>query len=136
MFPFRYWIFLLDYGFVSLNKFPGYNLKWFPCEFFLAWPSLNYFLILCIHCGAVDCLVDSGTTHTILKNKCYFINFTPNVTSLTTISGPSTLVEGFGKAQTSWTLLSFKDIRENKFHIETARENGIEYQYIASNQYD
>ena len=102
-----------------------------------------------MHCGAVDCLVDSGSTHTILKNKCYFINFTPKVTSLSTISGTSTLVEGFGKAQfmltngtiltisealysprSSRTLVCFKDIRENKFHIETATEYGIEYLYI------
>ncbi|KAJ9540031.1 hypothetical protein OSB04_026537 [Centaurea solstitialis] len=108
-----------------------------------------------MHCGAVDCLVDSGSTHTILKNKCYFINFTPKVTSLSTISGTSTLVEGFGKAQfmlsngtvltisealyspkSRRTLVCFKDIRENKFHIETATENGIEYLYITSNQYD
>ena len=108
-----------------------------------------------MHIGSVDCLVDSGTTHTILKYKDYFINITPKVTSLTTISGPSTLVEGFGKAQfmlsngsvltinealycpsSGRNLLSFKDIRENKFHLETARENGIEYLYITSTQYD
>ena len=108
-----------------------------------------------MYCGAVDCLVDSGTTHTILKDKSFFINFTPKVTSVTTISGPSTLVEGFGKAKftlsngtpvevsealysprSSRTLLSFKDIRENKFHLETARENGIEYLHITSTQYD
>ena len=33
-------------------------------------------------------------------------------------------------------MLSYKDIRENKFRIETARENGIKYLYITSTQYD
>ena len=104
--------------------------------------------------GAVDCLADCGTTHTILKDKKYFINFTPKETSVTTISGPSTLIEGFGKAKFALsngtpmtisealysprsrrTLLSFKDIRENQYHIETAHENGVEFLYITSTQY-
>ena len=98
--------------------------------------------------GEVDCLADSGTTHIILRDQNYFINFTPNVTSMTTISGPSTPIEGFGKAQFALsngtpitisealythrscrTLLSFKDIRENEYHVETVPENGVDFLY-------
>lgn len=96
--------------------------------------------------GFVDFLLYSGITHTILKYKDYFINITPKVTSLKTRLGQSTLIECFSKAQfmlsngTPLTiyetlycrssirnLLSYKDIQENKFHIETAREKGIKY---------
>ena len=99
--------------------------------------EFKLFLLLGMHIGSVDCLVDSGTTHTILKYKDYFINITPKVTSLTTISGPLTLVARFGKAQFmllngtvltiyeslycpnfSRNLLSFKDIRENMVHLK------------------
>lgn len=101
----------------------------------------------------VDCLVDSGTTHTILKYNDCFINITPKVNSLTTISGPSTLVSGLAQfllsngtvltinealycPNSNQNLLSFKNIRKNMFHLETTRENGIEYIYITSTQYD
>ena len=104
--------------------------------------------------GEVDCLADSGTTHTILRYQKYFINFTPKVTSVTTILGPSTLIEGFGKAKfalsngtsvtisealysprSSCTLLSFKDIRANEYHVVTAHANDVDFLYMTSNTY-
>ena len=33
------------------------------------------------------------------------------------------------------TLLNFKDIRENNYHVETIEENGIKYLYITSYLY-
>ncbi|KAJ9555653.1 hypothetical protein OSB04_010267 [Centaurea solstitialis] len=47
-----------------------------------------------------------------------------------------TISEALYSPKSRRTLVCFKDIRENKFHIETATENGIEYLYITSNQYD
>jgi hypothetical protein len=78
----------------------------------------------------------------------------PKVTSVTTISGQSTLIEGFGKAQfalsngtsmtisealyslrSSRTFMSFKDIRENEYHVETAHANDVNFLYMTSNTY-
>ncbi|GAV88959.1 hypothetical protein CFOL_v3_32380, partial [Cephalotus follicularis] len=69
-----------------------------------------------------------------------------------TISGTSDLIEGSGMAsfvlsngtqirityalyytKSRRNLLSFKDIRQNDYHIETTNENGNEYLYITGN---
>ena len=84
--------------FVYLDHVSRYNLEFFLKKLFIHVTDFKLFLLLGMHIGSVDCLVDSGTTHNILKHKDYFINITPKVTSLTTISGPLTLVAGFGKA--------------------------------------
>ena len=105
-------------------------------------------------CGEVCCLADSATTHTILRDRKYFSNLLPIHTSVTTISGQSNLIEGHGKAQfmlsngtkftinealysprSRRTLLSFKDIRINNYHVETTEEKGVEYLCITSNLY-
>jgi peptide/histidine transporter 3/4 len=71
-----------------------------------------------------------------------------------TISGPTNLIEGRGRAQivlpngtevtiaealysprSSRTLLSFKDIRANGYHVETTEEKGVKYLCITSNLY-
>ena len=78
----------------------------------------------------------------------------PKVTSVTTISGPSTLIEGFGKAQfalsngtsmtisealyslrSSRTFMSFKDIRANESYVETAHTNDVDFFYMTSKTY-
>ena len=93
-----------------------------------------------------QCLVDSATTHTILKNKEYFTQLTVYEGNVNTISGVAKLIEGSGKAclllprgtkliikdalysrKSQRNLLSFKDVRQNGFHIETMNENGNEY---------
>ncbi|KAM1218359.1 hypothetical protein ACFX13_046362 [Malus domestica] len=92
--------------------------------------------------GEASCLVDSATTHTILRDCNYFTNFIPKNAPLTTLSCPSNLIEGYSKTRimlssgTIWTidealysphsermLLSFKDIRDNNYHTETYVEN-------------
>ena len=102
--------------------------------------------------GEDICLVDSATTHIILKNKKYFTNLKIIEATITTISGNIKIIEGSGRASIllpRWTkltindvllstkskrnLLSFKDIRQNGYHVETMNENNIEYLYIASN---
>ena len=95
------------------------------------------------------CLADSATTHTILKSKKYFSTLTMLEANVNTISGSTDLIEGFGKVNfifsrgTKFTisnalfsskskrnLLSFKDIRQNGYHVETNNKNNIEYLYI------
>ena len=95
------------------------------------------------------CIVDSGTTNTILRETKYFHTIMKNVGSITTIAGSDSCVIGSGKTtitlpmgtqieikeallypESTRTLLSFRDIRANGFHVETTEENGKEYLYI------
>ncbi|XP_026398604.1 uncharacterized protein LOC113294422 [Papaver somniferum] len=103
--------------------------------------------------GEIECMVDSGTTHTILRNRQLFVNLTPYNTSVITMIGSSQVIIGRGNAQfilpngtvikvtealyaprANRTLLSFKDIRANRYHLETHSENGIEYIDVTSNE--
>ena len=97
------------------------------------------------------CLVNSATTHTILKDKKYFKILKLCKANINTISGSSNLIEGSGRAiimlpkgtklciddalyssKSSRNLLSFKDIRYNGYHIETNNEGSEEFLYITS----
>ena len=44
------------------------------------------------------CLIDSATTHTILKILTYFSYLKRKTTSVSTICGNAKLIEGFGRA--------------------------------------
>ncbi|KAG7556749.1 Reverse transcriptase RNA-dependent DNA polymerase [Arabidopsis suecica] len=91
-------------------------------------------------------VVDSGSSHTILKDKRYFINLTLKNANISTIAGIASLIEGHGQAHillpkgthleisdalyspsSKRSLLSFKDIRLNGFHIETKGEGNKEF---------
>ena len=93
-----------------------------------------------------QCLLDSGTTHTILKNKEYFSDLKMFQASVHTISGSTNLIEGAGKAciilpqgtkliindalyssKSRRNLISFKDVCQNGYHLETMMENQKEY---------
>ena len=95
------------------------------------------------------CLVDYATTHTILRNKKYFLNLNLVSFNVQTISGLVDLIKGFRRAtivlsngtkfqiddalycnKSNRNLLSFKDIRRNGYHIETMNHNGNEYLLI------
>ena len=97
------------------------------------------------------CLADCATTHTILRDKKYFSNFTLAQSNVHTISGPVDLIKGYEKAniilpkgtklqiddalyytKSSRNLLSFKDIRRNGYHIETMNHDANEYLLITS----
>ena len=97
------------------------------------------------------CLADCATTHTILRDKKYFSNFTLPQSNVHTISGSVNLIKGSGKATTilskgtklqiedslysntsSRNLLSFKDIRRHRYHIETMNHDANEYLLITS----
>ncbi|XP_068328192.1 uncharacterized protein [Pyrus communis] len=92
--------------------------------------------------------------HTVLHERILFTNFIPKNAPLTTLSSPSNLIKGYGKAHimlsndtiltidealysphSERTLLSFKDIRDNNSHVETHVENGVEFLRITSYEY-
>ena len=96
-------------------------------------------------------LIDSTTTHTILKNQNFFseLMFIPRKVS--TITGLVQIIEGSGIAHTMLpnvtrlfikdalfsrscrrNLISFKDIRVNGYHIETVTKRGNEYLCIVT----
>ena len=95
------------------------------------------------------CLVDNGTTNTILRETKYFQTLTNKNGNIMTIAGSNAHIVGTGSAtlvlpmgtqifvkdallypDSKRTLLSFKDIRLNGFHIETEIEQGTEYLLI------
>ena len=97
------------------------------------------------------CLIDSATTHTILKNLTYFSYLKRQTASVSTICGNAKLIEGSGRAhiilpkgtklvieevlyskKPQRNLLSFKDIRKNGYHIETTNEGNVEYLCITT----
>ena len=97
------------------------------------------------------CLVDCATTHTILQNKRYFLDFTLTNVNVSTKSSTANLIEGFRRVKimlpngtrfhindalysrkSTRNFLSFKDIRRNGYHIETINEGNTEYLYITS----
>ena len=101
--------------------------------------------------GETLCLADSATTHTILKDEKYFSQLILAEANVSTISGVANLIEGTGRASFSLpngtkfvindalfssrskrNLLSFRDIRQNGYHIETTNKNDVEYLYITS----
>jgi hypothetical protein len=95
------------------------------------------------------CLVDSGTTNTILRDTRYFQTLTKKSGNIMTIAGSNAHIVGTGSAtlvlpmgtqifvkdallypDSKRTLLSFKDVRANGFHVETEIEQGAEYLLI------
>lgn len=97
------------------------------------------------------CIVDSGASHLILQDKAYFEEVTPHKGKVTTIMGQHQLEEGYGPAililprgttiqlssaiyapNATQNLLSFKDIRENGFHIQTSSKDLEEHLHIIS----
>ena len=84
------------------------------------------------------CLADCATTHTILREKKYFLNLIVTNASVSTTFGTSNLIEDSRRAnimlpngtrfhindalyssKSIRNFLSFKDIRKNRYHIET-----------------
>ena len=97
------------------------------------------------------CVTDCATMHTILWDKRYFLTLTLTSGNVSTISGTSNLIEGFGRAnimlpkgtrfhinealytsKSTRNLFSFKDIRRNGYHIETMNDGNRECLYITS----
>ena len=97
------------------------------------------------------CLADSAITHTILRDKRYFLSLTLTSGNVNIISSTSNLIEGSERAnimipkgtrfhindalyssKSTRNLLSFKDIRINGYHIETMNDGNKKCLYITS----
>ena len=97
------------------------------------------------------CLLDSATTHSILRDKNYFSTMTLRKANVHTISGPVEMIDGSGNAtimlpngtilhiedallstKTKRNLLSFKDVRRNGYTLETIIEADIDCLCIIS----
>jgi hypothetical protein len=95
------------------------------------------------------CLVDSCTSNTILRELKYFQTLKKSKVNVTTIAGRDAIIVGSGRAtivlpmgtqiviedallypDSTRTLLSYKDIRRNGFHVETNGDNKDEYLFI------
>jgi len=95
------------------------------------------------------CLVDSGTTNSILKKIKYFQTLTKNKGNVLTIVGCDVVIVGTSRAtimlpmgtsltiedallypNSTRTLLSYRDIRKNGFHVETHADNNEEFLLI------
>ena len=95
------------------------------------------------------CLVDSGTTNSILRETKYFQTLTKRQGNVLTIAGRDATIIGSGRAiivlpmgtqitiedallypDSKRTLLSYRDIRQNGFHIETFDDNNEEILHI------
>jgi hypothetical protein len=95
------------------------------------------------------CLVDSGTTNSILREIKYFQTLTKNKGNALIIAGRDVVIVGSGRAtimlpmgtsiiiedallypDSTRTLLSYRDIRKNGFHIETHNEKNEEFLLI------
>ncbi|KAJ1283953.1 hypothetical protein BS78_03G166800 [Paspalum vaginatum] len=98
------------------------------------------------------CSVDSCTTNSILKETKYFQTLTKRQGNVLTIAGRDAMIDGCGRAtitlligtqitiedallypDSMCTLLSFRDIRQNGFHIETHDDNNEEFLLITKN---
>jgi len=101
-----------------------------------------------------QCLFDSGTTHTIFTNKDYFLELKMFQANVNTISGTAKLIEGSGKAcimlpngtklmlndalyssKSRRNLMSFKDVRQNGYHLETMTIDKREYLCLTAKRY-
>jgi peptide/histidine transporter 3/4 len=95
------------------------------------------------------CLVDNGTTNTILRETRYFQTLTKKSGNIMTIARSNAHIVGTGSAtlvlpmgtqifvkdallypDSKRTLLSFQDIRANGLHVEIEIEHGSEYLFI------
>jgi peptide/histidine transporter 3/4 len=101
------------------------------------------------------CLVDSGTTNSILRETKYFQTLKKLNGNILTIVGRNVVIVGTGRAifilpmgtqiiiedallypDSTRILISYRDIRKNGFHIETHEDNKEEYLlFIKDNGY-
>ena len=102
--------------------------------------------------GEIECLVNCGNTHIILRHRQLFIELIHYNSFVTTMIGLSQLIKGRVKAQfmlpngtvlnvtealyaprANRTLLSFKVNRANGYYWKTYCKNGLKYLCIISN---
>ena len=75
------------------------------------------------------CILDSGTTHTILRKNIYFSDIKPKRIIVNTISGPADVIEGNGKA--NFTLPNGTKISiNNAIYAPNSRRNSLSFKDI------
>jgi hypothetical protein len=98
------------------------------------------------------CLVDSGTTNSILRETKYFQTLTKRQGNVLTIAGRDATIIGSGCAtitlpmctqltiedallypDSTRTLLTYRDIRKNGLHVETHEEHKEEFLLLVKN---
>ena len=98
------------------------------------------------------CLVGSGITNSIFRETKYFQTLTKRQGNVLTIAGRDAMIVGSGRAtvvlpmstqiiiedallypDSKRTLLSYRDIRQNGFHIETRDDNNEEILLVTKN---
>ena len=99
------------------------------------------------------CLLNSATTHTILRSKEYFSNLTLCKANLHTISGLVKIIKGSEHAtimlpngttlyledallssRSKINLFNFQDVRQNGYHPKTLNADKSDYLYLISNK--
>ena len=84
------------------------------------------------------CLADYATTHTILRDKRYFLELTLIKANVSTISAPTNLVKGSGRTnitlpnETRFYINDTLYSNKNGYHIEIVNKDNVEYLYISS----
>jgi hypothetical protein len=95
--------------------------------------------------NTINCIIDSGTSHSILRDNKYFASTTSSSGVITTITGQNQLEEGYGLAivvlpgkttlkikssiyapTATRNFISFQDIRANDLYIHTNVQGNIE----------
>ncbi|GJV23042.1 disease resistance CC-NBS-LRR class family protein [Tanacetum coccineum] len=81
------------------------------------------------------CIEDSGATHTILKSKKYFFELKPTKRTIDTISGPTILIDGVGKANVVFPN-GTQLLIENALFSPKSKRNLLSFRNIYHNRYD
>ena len=111
--------------------------------------DLSHTLIHHMTSNVNACLADCATTHTIFRDKKYFSNISLGKSNVNTISSPVDLIQASGittiilprrtkihindalyYVKSKRNLLSFKDIRQNGYNIETINNDSNKYLYF------
>lgn len=96
-----------------------------------------------------NCVIDNGTSHTILRDPRFFSEIIPLNRLITTITGQKRLEEGYGPTTiilpnrtvirvksaiyaptATQNLISFRDVRDNELHIHTSIDADTEVLHI------
>jgi hypothetical protein len=99
--------------------------------------------------SSLNCIIESGTSHSILRDQKYLTTITPSSWVITRIIGQNQLEEEFGPAlvilpqrttikiasaiyapTATRNLISFQDIRANNLHTHTSMKGKIEVLHI------
>ena len=79
------------------------------------------------------CLVDCTTTHTILRDKRYFLSLTLTSGNVSTISGTSNIIKGSGRANVMLPKRTRFHINIDALYSSKSTRNLLSFKYIRGN---